>query len=163
MRILMMMGLCASLMGCIIVPIPVGVSSSSYSPNEAPLPATAPAIQTFDRQFAALRREKGLSPLRSNASLDAVALAHSKDMRAHGYVSHNDRNGQRAQARVRQAGITRCGIGENIAQGQDSVAEVIAAWMESTGHRRNMLKSDYASYGIGRDGDYWTLVFALSC
>lgn len=163
MRILMMVGLCASLMGCIVVPINVTVSSESFRPSEAPLPATSPAIQKFDSQFAALRREKGLAPLQSNSGLDAVAQSHSADMLAHGYIAHEDRNGQRAQARVRRAGITRCGIGENIAKGQGSVEEVIAAWMTSSGHRRNMLKSDYASYGIGRVEDYWTIVFALSC
>jgi uncharacterized protein YkwD len=84
-------------------------------------------------------------------------------MQAYAYVSHEDRSGQRAQGRVHSAGVTRCGIGENIAQGQKSVDEVIAAWMNSSGHRRNMLNRDYASYGIGRSGDYWTLVFALSC
>ncbi|MEO9864717.1 MAG: CAP domain-containing protein [Yoonia sp.] len=163
MRILMMMGLCASLMGCIIVPVPVTVSSGSYRPSEAPLAATAPAIAAFDRQFAALRAQNGLPPLRSNAGLDASAMAHSVDMRAYNYVSHEDRSGLRAQGRVHRAGVTRCGIGENIAQGQKSVEEAIAAWMNSPGHRRNMLNRNYASYGIGRAGDYWTLVFALPC
>jgi uncharacterized protein YkwD len=163
MRLIVMLGLCASLMGCIVVPIPVTVSSGSFRPSEAPLPATAPAIQAFDQQFAAVRAANGLPPLRSNSGLDASALSHSADMQKHSYVAHEDRNGLRAQGRVHRTGVTRCGIGENIAQGQKSVEEVVTAWMNSAGHRRNMLNRDYASYGIGRVGDYWTLVFALPC
>lgn len=155
-------GLCASLMGC-FVPIPVTVSMGQVAPTEVALAVNAPAIQSFDRQFKAVRATQGLSALRSNAGLDAVALAHSKDMLANGYLAHADRSGRRAQGRARAAGVTNCGIGENIAQGQGSVEEVVAAWMASPGHRRNMLNSDYVSYGIGRVGDTWTLVFALSC
>ena len=158
-------GLCAGAMGCVpvVVPIPVTVSSGQLAPTEIALAQTAPAIQAFDRQFAAVRAAQGLPALRSNAQLDRVALAHSQDMLANGYLSHEDRNGLRAQGRVRKAGITRCGIGENIAQGQKSVDEVVSAWLASAGHRRNMLNRDYSSYGIGRVGDTWTLVFALPC
>ena len=153
----------ATLMGCVPIPIPVTISSGQTSPQESPLPTTVPAIRSFDQQFTALRASQGLQALRSNSSLDRIALVHSQDMAANGYLSHVDRSGQRAQARVRNAGITNCGIGENIAQGQNSVEEVVAAWMASPGHRRNLLNSDYASYGIGRVGDTWTLVFALPC
>jgi len=158
-------GLCAGAMGCVpvVVPIPVTVSSGQLAPTEIALAQTAPAIQAFDQQFAAVRAAQGLPALRSNAQLDRVALAHSQDMLANGYLSHEDRNGLRAQGRVRKAGITRCGIGENIAQGQKSVDEVVSAWLASAGHRRNMLNRDYSSYGIGRVGDTWTLVFALPC
>ena len=150
-------------MGCVPVPIPVTIQAGQVGPTEAPLPTNAPAIRTFDQQFAVTRASAGLPPLRSNAQLDALALAHSRDMAANNYLSHVDLNGQRAQDRARNAGITRCGIGENIAQGQDSVEEVIAAWLDSPGHRRNMLNRNYSSYGIGRAGDTWTLVFALPC
>ena len=163
MKKIVLAGACAAAMGCVPVPIPVTVSVGQVAPTEIALPTNAPAIRAFDQQFNATRAAKGLAPLRSNAQLDRVALLHSQDMLANGYLSHEDRNGLRAQGRVRQAGITRCGIGENIAKGQKSVEEVIAAWLASPGHRRNMLNSDYASYGIGRAGDTWTLVFALPC
>jgi uncharacterized protein YkwD len=163
MKIFVMLGLCASLMGCLAVPIPVTVSMGQTSPREIPLPQTAPAIGSFDQQFAAVRAAQGLPALRSNASLDRSALSHSQDMVANNYLAHADRNGNRAQDRVRAARITNCGIGENIAKGQKSVEEVVAAWMASPGHRRNMLNRDYVSYGIGRVGDTWTLVFALPC
>lgn len=153
----------AVLTGCIMVPIPVTVSMGQTSPTEQPLPSTTPAIRAFDQQFAALRAENGLPVLRSNAGLDAVALAHSQEMVAYGFVSHVDRRGQRAQARVRNAGVTKCGIGENVAKGQNSVAEVLSGWMTSSGHRANMLNRNYSSYGIGRVGNTWTLVFALPC
>lgn len=151
----------ALMAGC--VPIPIPVSAAQVAATEAPLVRTTPAIASFDRQFAALRTAQGLQPLRSNAGLDAVALAHSRDMAAQGYLAHVNKSGRNAQARVRAAGVTNCGIGENIAQGQDSVEEVVAAWLASPGHRRNMLNRNYESYGIGRQGDTWTLVFALPC
>lgn len=158
-------GLCAGAMGCvpILVPIPVTVSMGQVAPTEVALTQNAPAIRAFDQQFAATRAAQGLPALRSNAQLDRVALLHSQDMATHGYLSHEDRSGLRAQGRVRKAGITRCGIGENIAKGQKSVEEVVSAWLASPGHRRNMLNSDYSSYGIGRVDDTWTLVFALPC
>lgn len=158
-----MLGVIATLMGCVPIPIPVTVSMGQTSLQELALPMTTPAIRTFDQQFTAVRASQGLGGLRSNAGLDRIALAHSQDMAVNGYISHVDRSGQRAQGRVRKAGVTNCGIGENIAQGQSSVEEVVAAWMASPGHRRNLLNRDYASYGIGRVGDTWTLIFALPC
>ena len=163
MKKIVLAGVCAAAKGCVPVPIPVTVSVGQVAPTEIALPTNAPAIRAFDQQFNATRAAQGLAQLRSNAQLDRVALLHSQDMLANGYLSHEDRNGLRAQGRVRQAGITRCGIGENIAKGQKSVEEVIAAWLASPGHRGNMLNGNYASYGIGRAGDTWTLVFALPC
>lgn len=163
MRILMFLGFCAALTGCITVPVPASVSSSSFRPSEAPLMVTAPAMDSFDVQFAAARAAQGLPPLSSNAGLDEVATAYSREMYVNGYFSHVDRHGGRAQDRVEKIGVTRCGIGENLAWGQKSVPEVMAGWMTSPTHRRNMLNPDYVSYGIGRVGNTWTLLFAVPC
>jgi uncharacterized protein YkwD len=154
--------LMVSMMGCVPVVVPIPMGTTSITVVKA-LPQTPPAMAQFDQAYANLRAEKGLGPLISNAGLDQLAYAHAFDMVENNYLAHRDLRGRNAQDRARLAGVTQCGIGENVAQGQTSVAEVLQAWMDSPGHRANLLNSDYANYGIGRVNDTWVLVFALPC
>lgn len=103
-----------------------------------------------------------------NGTLGEAALSHSRDMAAHRYFSHRGRDGQGAAERALRAGYRWLRIGENIAAGQNSPAEVVAGWLSSPGHCANIMQGGFtemgAAYAVnhGRTGEriYWTQVFA---
>ncbi|MEU8873249.1 CAP domain-containing protein [Streptomyces javensis] len=105
-----------------------------------------------------------LAPLAPDPRLTAAAQAHSGDMVARDFYSHTDPEKHQPWDRARAAGATHRGIGENIACGQRSPEEVVRGWMNSPGHRANILKPDFTHIGVGhatggRAGTYWTQVF----
>lgn len=108
----------------------------------------------------ARRREAGVRPLRMNPDLQQAAQAHAEDMLARGYFAHQSPSGTTVRERSRKAGYAWRTIGENIAEGQTSVDEVVTTWMGSPGHRRNLLNSNFRELGIGlvtgktRSGEY---------
>lgn len=107
------------------------------------------------------RSAKGLSRLSSSGRLTNAAQGHADDMAAKGYFSHQSADGRQLGDRVRALGYRYCAVAENIAQGQDDVAEVVQAWMASSGHRRNILDPELTEFGVGRAaGRYWVLVLA---
>ena len=110
----------------------------------------------------AFRAGEGEAPLRRNAKADAAALAHARDMARQGFFGHEGSNGSSVGARLKAAGCRFTGAAENIAKGQRSDAEVVAAWATSPGHRRNML-APYDQYGAARIGDTWVRVLASGC
>ena len=110
----------------------------------------------------AFRAAEGEQPLRRNAKADAAAAAHARDMARHGFFGHKGSNGSSVGGRLKVAGCRFTGAAENIAKGQRSDAEVVAAWAASPGHRRNMLAA-YDQYGAARIGDIWVLVLASGC
>jgi uncharacterized protein YkwD len=96
--------------------------------------------------------------------LTAAAQAHSADMVARAFYSHTSPEGRQPWDRAAAAGSTRRTIGENIACGQRSPAEVVDGWMNSPGHRANILKPDFTHIGVGfagggPQGTYWTQLF----
>ena len=112
------------------------------------------------------RKKAGVAPLRANARLDQAAQRHAEDMLARGYFAHQSPEGKTVRERARAAGYDWRNIGENIAEGQFSVAEVMDTWMHSPGHRRNILDPDFKELGVGlalgRNGNYrvvWAQVF----
>ncbi|MET7986053.1 CAP domain-containing protein [Streptomyces sp. NPDC005281] len=110
------------------------------------------------------RASAGLPPLGTDATLTAAAQAHSADMVARDFYAHTSPEGGRPWDRAAAAGCTRGSIGENIACGQRTPAEVVQGWMDSPGHRANILKRDFTHIGIGlaggsRAGTYWTQLF----
>lgn len=110
----------------------------------------------------AFRATEGEAPLRRNAKADAAASAHARDMARHGFFGHKGSNGSSIGGRLKAAGCRFTGAAENIAKGQRSDAEVVAAWAASPGHRRNML-APFDQYGAARIGDTWVLVLASGC
>ena len=82
------------------------------------------------------RAEAGCGPLRADSRLTAAAQGHAADMAANDYFSHTDQDGGDSADRIRAAGFAGSATGENIAYGQESAAEVVAAWMDSSGHRQ---------------------------
>ncbi|WP_141578159.1 CAP domain-containing protein [Actinomadura sp. WMMA1423] len=110
------------------------------------------------------RAAHGLRPLADDPWLTAAAQAYSEDMVTRRFYSHTSPEGTQPWDRARAAGSTHLGIGENIACGQRSPAEVVQGWMDSPGHRANILKPDFTHIGVGfqgggKAGTYWTQLF----
>ena len=107
------------------------------------------------------RAEAGCGPVRADSRLSSAAQRHASDMAANDYFSHTDQNGNGSADRMRDAGFSGSATGENIAYGQESASEVVSAWMDSAGHRENILDCDYTRVGVGYDsrGDYWVQDF----
>ncbi|WAZ19358.1 CAP domain-containing protein [Streptomyces cinnabarinus] len=110
------------------------------------------------------RVRAGLRPLSVDPVLTTAAQAHSADMVARAFYSHTSPEGTQPWDRAAAAGSRHRSIGENIACGQRSPAEVVEGWMNSPGHRANILKRDFTHIGIGfagggPAGTYWTQLF----
>ncbi|RSL35001.1 hypothetical protein D7Z54_03890 [Salibacterium salarium] len=110
------------------------------------------------------REQAGLDPLQSYSELSDVARDKSKDMRDAGYFDHNSPNYGSPFDMMDSYGIEYSGGGENIAAGQRSPEEVVEGWMNSQGHRENILNPDFTHIGVGHAeggsyGDYWTQMF----
>ncbi|QEU84212.1 CAP domain-containing protein [Streptomyces viridosporus] len=110
------------------------------------------------------RARAGLPSLSPDPLLTAAAQAHSTDMVARDFYSHTAPDGSGPGDRAAAAGSARRTIGENIACGRRSAAEVVRGWMNSPGHRANILGPDFTHIGVGfagggRAGTYWTQLF----
>ncbi|MGW0841834.1 CAP domain-containing protein [Streptomyces sp. NPDC002787] len=110
------------------------------------------------------RAGAGLPPLSPDPLLTVAAQAHSADMVARAFYAHTSPDGGEPWHRAAAAGSTMRSIGENIACGQRSAAEVVRGWMNSPGHRANILKPGFTHIGIGfagggSAGTYWTQLF----
>jgi uncharacterized protein YkwD len=95
------------------------------------------------------RAKAGCGALRSNAILLATARAHSRDMGVKGYFDHTSQDGRSPFDRMRAAGYRGNLMGENIAAGQPTASAVMKSWMNSPGHRANILKCGFKVIGIG--------------
>ena len=107
------------------------------------------------------RRKNGLRDLQVDNSLANVAQAKSNDMLSKNYFSHTSPTYGSPFDMMRSFGISYSYAGENIAKGQRSADEVVTAWMNSPGHRANILNGNYTHIGIGHTSsqDYWTQMF----
>ena len=101
------------------------------------------------------RASRGLAPLRENALLRTASLAHSRDMVTAGYFEHTAADGRTVQDRLRAIGYVggrTASTGENIAYGvgaKSSPAAIVRLWMNSTGHREDILRPAFTEIGIG--------------
>lgn len=102
----------------------------------------------------------GCEPLTVDERVAEAARKHSADMAEHDYFSHTTPDGVDFAQRMRAEGYPSPG-GENIARGQRSAEQVMRAWMNSDGHRRNILNCGFTTIGVGLDtrGWYWTQNF----
>jgi len=107
------------------------------------------------------RANKGLPALKSNSQLASVARTKSQDMRINKYFDHQSPTYGSPFEMMKKFGISYSYAGENIAQGQRSAQAVVNAWMNSTGHRENILNKNFTEIGVGLDknGYYWTQMF----
>ncbi|GAA1593824.1 CAP domain-containing protein [Streptomyces globosus] len=109
------------------------------------------------------RAAAGCGPLSSNAKLSAAARAYSDTMARSGVMSHTGPDGSTMTSRVEAAGYAWSRLGENIARGQSDADAVMKAWMNSPGHRANILNCAFKEIGIGvhkgDGGPWWTQNF----
>lgn len=112
------------------------------------------------------RQARGLYPYAWNDLLADAARAHSQDMGTRNFFSHTNPDGKTPGDRIRDAGYNWSYCGENIAAGQTTAAEVVQGWMNSPGHRANILSTDFCDLGVGYAyvtgsayGHYWTQNF----
>jgi len=128
----------------------------------------ASANSPFEQQVLALtnaqRTAAGCPTLTWNATLASVARAHSQDMAAKNYFDHNTLTGTTPAQRLTAVGYTYRQMAENIAAGQATPADVMASWMNSAGHKANILNCALTELGVGYATGgtyrtYWTQDF----
>ncbi|RST72979.1 sporulation protein [Siminovitchia acidinfaciens] len=107
------------------------------------------------------RTKNGLAPLKIDVELSKVAREKSRDMSVNKYFDHNSPTYGSPFDMMKKFGISYRSAGENIAMGQRTPEEVVNAWMNSSGHRANILSKDFTHIGVGHvaDGNYWTQQF----
>ncbi|MEN3308520.1 MAG: hypothetical protein V7603_4722 [Micromonosporaceae bacterium] len=135
---------------------------ASPSPPGTGVTADEAAVLTLVNQQ---RAKAGCAALTRDSRLASAARAHSADMAARGYFDHTTPSGVTAAQRVSNAGYRWSSMGENIAAGQRTPADVMQAWMNSSGHRANILNCGFRNIGVGlaydsRHTPYWTQDFA---
>jgi uncharacterized protein YkwD len=149
-----------------------GSASGSGAPpavarsQPAPMARAAPADPGVEAAVLALvnqaRAAAGCGAVTADPALAAVARAHSADMRDRGYFSHTSPEGLSPFDRAEQSGIDYSRA-ENIAFGQADAAAVMEAWLESPGHRANILDCELTKLGVGvaegTGGPWWTQLF----
>jgi uncharacterized protein YkwD len=131
-------------------------SPQTTSPAQSPSDMVSAVLSEVNK----FRAQNGLAALRLDDRLNQAAQLHSNDMAAHNTMSHNCQNGTTPSQRITNAGYSWHAIAENVATGQTTAQQVVQAWINSAGHRANMLKTDIKDVGIGFNHNYWTLDLA---
>lgn len=128
---------------------------------ETPNASVSAIEQEILRLTNAERQKAGLAPLALDDNLMNSARAKSKDMSQNKYFSHTSPTYGSPFDQMASFGVKYRAAAENIAQGQRSAEEVVRAWMNSPGHRQNILTGSFTHIGIGYDanGHYWTQQF----
>jgi uncharacterized protein YkwD len=135
------------------------------APSTAPAPSGGVTTQVVTLTNAE-RAKAGCGPLAVNSTLTAVAQAHSQDMATHNYFDHNSQDGRSPFDRMTAAGYQFSTAAENIAAGQRTAPDVMTSWMNSPGHKANILNCALHQIGVGyatssssQYGVYWTQDF----
>ena len=129
------------------------------------IPQLDAAISAYESEVIRLvnvqRTQHGLNPLSANWELSRVARYKSQDMVDHRYFSHTSPTYGTPFQMIRSFGLSFRTAGENIAYGQRTPQAMVNAWMNSSGHRANILNAAYTQIGVGyvASGHYWTQMF----
>lgn len=105
------------------------------------------------------RLAAGLPPYAYNTDLALAAQDHARDMVQQDYFSHSSLDGRSFSDRVNETDYTGFPSGENIAAGQRDPESVMSSWMNSPGHRNNILSEGSNEIGIGFVDNHWVQVF----
>ncbi|MFG6117110.1 CAP domain-containing protein [Halobacillus sp. MO56] len=138
---------------------------TEQAPAEQPAAEQNSQLNQFEQQVVELtnqeRQKQGLAPLKADAELSKVARDKSQDMASNGYFSHNSPTYGSPFDMMKSYGIDYRTAGENIAKGQRSPQEVVNAWMNSEGHRKNIMNPNFTHIGVGyvENGNVWTQMF----
>ena len=129
------------------------------------VPQLNAAVSAFESEVVRLvneqRVQNGLKPLTENWELSRVARYKSQDMVDNRYFSHTSLTYGTPFQMIKAFGLSFRTAGENIAYGQRTPQAVVNAWMNSSGHRANILNASYTQIGVGyvANGHYWTQMF----
>lgn len=136
-----------------------------YPGDKLYIPKLYSSVSSYEKEVVRLvnieRNKQGLKSLTSDWQLSRVARCKSQDMKDKGYFSHTSPTYGSPFEMMKSFGISYRTAGENIAKGQRIPAEVVKAWMNSSGHRANILSRSFTKIGVGyvEDGNYWTQMF----
>ena len=129
------------------------------------VPTESQSVTSFEQKVVQLvndvRKKNGLKALTEDWQLSRVARYKSQDMRDLGYFSHTSPTYGSPFEMMKSFGIKYRTAGENIAKGYQTPEAVVNAWMNSPGHKANILNSSYTHIGVGyvASGNYWTQMF----
>ena len=150
-------------------PTPTKTPTPTTKPAASEKPVTTPAASTKSSSYASEvlrlvnieRAKAGLSALTTNQTLGSAANKRAKEIEVS--FSHTRPSGAGFSTVLKEYGISFMAAGENIAYGQKTPQEVVTGWMNSPGHRANILNAKFNKIGIGvyqKDGVYyWTQLF----
>ncbi len=139
--------------------------NTTTKPAQTTPSTTTSDVNAFEQEVVKLtnaeRTKAGLAPFKTDDKLMAAAREKSQDMQSKKYFSHTSPTFGSPFDRMKALGITYKSAGENIAQGQRTPQEVVQAWMDSPGHRANILNAKFTHIGVGyvKTGNYWTQQF----
>jgi uncharacterized YkwD family protein len=136
------------------------------SPAAVPKPAdpgTSTRVTNFASQVVSLvnqeRAKASLGALAVNKRLSNMAMVKAQDMKNNNYFDHNSPTYGSPFDMMKQFGITYHYAGENIAMGQRTPREVMTAWMDSPGHKANILNKNFTSIGVAYYNGEWVQEF----
>ncbi len=133
--------------------------------TDVEIPEAESSLNKYEKEVVKLvneiRSQNGLAGLEIDEELSRVARIKSQDMKDNNYFSHTSPTYGSPFDMMQKFGISYRSAGENIAKGQSSAQEVVNAWMNSEGHRKNILSSSFTAIGVGyvSQGNYWTQMF----
>ncbi|MHC2835843.1 CAP domain-containing protein [Bacillus sp. F9_6S_D1_P_5] len=140
-------------------------NNNTQKPAEQKPAEEAKSLSEFEQRVVELtnaeRTKQGLPALQIDTELSKVARIKSEDMQKNNYFDHNSPTYGSPFDMMKKFGISYKSAGENIAQGQRTPEEVVQAWMNSAGHRANILNNGFTHIGVGyvESGNYWTQQF----
>ncbi|MFD9857619.1 CAP domain-containing protein [Streptomyces alboflavus] len=147
-------------------PAPPRTSRPTPTPTTPKAPSGSASGSTAQQVLDlvnAERQKAGCRPLTTNSKLATAAQRHSADMKARNYFSHTSPDGTDPGRRITAAGYRWSTYGENIARGQQTAKSVMTSWMNSSGHRANILNCSFKELGVGvvkgSGGPWWTQNF----
>ncbi|WP_248960302.1 CAP domain-containing protein [Sphaerisporangium perillae] len=148
-------------------PKPKPKPSAKPTAKPSPKPTKTSAVVAAEDEVARLtniaRQEQGCGPLRIDEKLRKAARGHSDDMAAKGYFDHTSADGRSPWDRIKAAGYNSSMFAENIARGQATPEAVVKGWLNSPGHRANIMNCKLKAIGVGvhfgSGGPWWTQDF----
>ncbi|MBU3159385.1 serine protease [Clostridium frigoris] len=148
--------------------VPTKTAPAKTTATKASTASTTTANSKMEKEVVTLvnqeRAKVGLAALKDNSQLSNVARTKSGDMVTNNYFDHTSPTYGSPFDMMKQFGITYTAAGENIAMGQQTAALVMTGWMNSPGHKANILSKDFTDIGVGIAKDksgsiYWTQEF----
>ncbi|MFJ5519344.1 CAP domain-containing protein [Streptomyces griseoluteus] len=145
-------------------PRPAQTATASSPGTPRPAATASGDVARIVELVNAERAKAGCSPVALNSTLTKAAQDHSADMAAHNTMSHTGSDGSDPGSRITAAGYQWSAYGENVAYGYSTPEQVMAGWMNSPGHRENILNCSFKEIGVGlaQPGSYWTQDFGTA-